>query len=219
LSPTIFAEEEGSLVLVGEIHGGYDAVDNLNGGFVGEHGAIGCKLHDGALYESLCVDFLAGYLGAEALAESLILLGNHFVGNVDGIVGHRDVFVDLDVDFRCEADFVFKRIVGVAEVDGLHLDGERLAEHVDLVFADIIDYGAVNLFVEHGGLDVAAEAAAELVDAYVAFAEAGNLARTAYFFKLGVNLVGIVGRADLNLDAAFQVAGFFKRNLHNYCGF
>ena len=64
-----------------------------------------------------------------------------------------------------------------------------------------------------------AEAAAELVDAYVAFAEAGNLARTAYFFKLGVNLVGIVGRADLNLDAAFQVAGFFKRNLHNYCGF
>ena len=162
------AEEQGCLVFVGEVHGGNDAIDNLHCIFVGAHCAVFGQLHDGTFHKGFGINFLAWNLCAETLAEGGVLLFHHFVSYVDGVVGHCDVLVKLYVDFGSETDFVFESVVGVVEVDFLDFNGEGFAENVKLVFADIIDYGTINLFVEHVAFHVFAEAATQLVDAYMA---------------------------------------------------
>lgn len=63
-------------------------------------------------------------------------------------------------------------------------------------------------------LDFFPETAAELVDAYMTFAEPGDYAGAAYFLKFFVYLVEIVVLGYFDLYTAFEVAGLFERNLY-----
>ena len=81
------------LGLVGalEEEGSHDTVGNLDSVVAFFHGAVFVELHDRAFHESALSVFLGGFLSACLLAESLILLVNHFVGYGDVVEGQSGV--------------------------------------------------------------------------------------------------------------------------------
>ncbi len=197
--------------------GRHDACNDLDGVLRGHHVAFGVELHDRTLYQGGLVDLLAGNLGAEAVAESLVLLVNHLLGDLDGVERHLDVLVHLDVEGGSQTHLILEGVVFLLHVDFLDLLGERFAEDVDFVFAEIFDYRLEDLVVEHVALNVAAKETAEMFDGNMAFAESGDLAGAAKFAKVAVNLLCVVCFNHLNLDGCVEVVGLFKCDLHFLC--
>ncbi len=192
-----------------EIERSYNAVYYLHGIFRLFDRTIGIKLHQSTLDDSFFVDFFAGNLSAETFAETLVLLLHHLVGDFYLIIRQGHILVKLHIEVGSKAEIISECIILVVEIYLLDIFGNGLAENIDLIVYDIFHSSFINLIVEHITLYLLAETCAQLSDADMAFAKAGDIMSFTYFFEFFIYLGGIICFFDINDELAVAIVDFF----------
>ena len=156
---------------------------------------------------------------AEATQEVGAVVVVHLLVDLDAVVGHLILLRKVELDFGCFAELEDEvELLAVLEIEvALLVRRDHVAQIVDLLLLQVIESGVRRQPVRLLGQDALAVHLLDDAHGHHAGTETGDVGLATIVAQHLLDLLGIVGLADLHAEQRAAAFALFSYDLHNEC--